>query len=84
MDSPGNFSFCFYNDNRIIFIKGCLGVKNEKVYLTNESLVMSAFGIQAHQPINFTMNLTLFEEVVPENSTWKMEAVGMIKNGFKI
>lgn len=40
---------------------------------------MSAFGIQAHQPINFTMNLTLFEEVIPENSTWEMEAVGMTK-----
>ena len=44
---------------------------------------MSAFGIQAHQPINFTMNLTLLEEIVPENSTWKMEAVGMIKKKKK-
>ena len=56
-----------------------MGVKNEKVFFSNESLIMSAFGIQAHQPINFTMNLTLFEEVIPENSTWEMEAVGMTK-----
>lgn len=55
---------------------GCLGVSNEVVNITNNTLFLSAFGIQAHQPIAFTLNLTLFDDVVPENCTWKMEAVG--------
>ncbi len=43
---------------------------------TNNTVFLTAFGIQAHQPITFTFNLTLFEDIVPENSTWKLEAVG--------
>lgn len=49
---------------------------DEVVNLTNQTLFLSAFGVQAHQPIAFTLNLTLFDEIVAENSTWKLEAVG--------
>lgn len=60
----------------IVHKLGCLSVKDEVVNLTNNTLYLSAFGIQAHQPITFTLNLTLFSDIVPENSTWKLEAVG--------
>lgn len=51
-------------------------MKNEVVNLTKNTLFLSAFGIQTHQPITFTLNMTLFGEIVPENSTWNLEAVG--------
>lgn len=60
----------------IIHKLGCLSVKDDVVNLTNNTLYLTAFGIQAHQPITFTLNLTLFSDIVPENSTWKLEAVG--------
>lgn len=32
--------------------------------------------IKADQPIKFDMNLTFFDEIVPENSTWVLQSVG--------
>ena len=55
---------------------GCLSVTDEVVNFTNNTLFLSAYGVQAHQPIAFTLNLTLFDDIVAENSTWKLEAVG--------
>ncbi len=55
---------------------GCLEVRNDKTEFTPNGFYFSAFGVQAQQPIHFVLNLTLFKEIVPEQSSWNLESVG--------
>jgi len=57
---------------------GCLEVKNERVEFKENGFYFSAFGVQAQQPIHFVLNLTLFKEIIPEQSTWNLESVGRL------
>lgn len=55
---------------------GCVDIKDEIVKIESKSLFFSAYCVQANNPIKFVLNLTLFEEIVPESSHWKLESVG--------
>jgi len=55
---------------------GCLEVRNDKIELTPNGFYFSAFGVQAQQPIHFVLNLTLYKEIIPEQSSWNLESVG--------
>lgn len=55
---------------------GCLDVFNERMDFTTNSLNFSAFGIQAHVPINFQLALTFDSAIVPDFATWQKESVG--------
>lgn len=57
---------------------GCLGVKEEAVNITNNTLFLSAFGIQAHQPIRFQLNLTFAHNIAHDASYYNFEAVGTL------
>jgi len=54
----------------------CLNVDNEKVTLTNNSLLFEAVGRQ--KPKTFRLNLTFNKEIDPEASTWSFASVGRI------
>jgi hypothetical protein len=51
-----------------------LNVDNEKVSLTNDSLIFEAVGRQ--KPKTFKLNLTFYGEIVPESSSWSFASVG--------
>lgn len=55
---------------------GCLEVKNEKIHFSENAMNFSAFGIQAQLPIQFLLNLAFYKDIVPEQSSWKLESVG--------
>ena len=54
----------------------CLNVDNEKVTLTNQTLLFEAVGRQ--KPKTFRLNLTFHGEIDPERSTWSFASVGRI------
>jgi len=54
----------------------CLNVDNEKVTLTNNSLLFEAVGRQ--KPKTFRLNLTFNKEIDPEASTWSFASVGRL------
>lgn len=56
----------------------CVHCKVEKIEITNSTLLMSAYGIQSHQPLRFLVNLTLFDEINPELSNWNADSVGTL------
>lgn len=43
----------------------------------------SAFGIQAHSPINFVLDLNFREPILANESTWTLESVGKIRQRMK-
>lgn len=57
---------------------GCLEVKNEKIEFSENKIHFSAFGIQAQLPIQFVLDLPLYKEIVPEQSSWNLESVGRL------
>ncbi|EAS04572.2 CS domain protein (macronuclear) [Tetrahymena thermophila SB210] len=56
----------------------CVHCKVEKIEITNSTLLMSAYGIQSHQPLRFYLNLTLYDEINPELSSWNEDSVGTL------
>ena len=59
---------------------GCLEVKNEKINFSENAMNFSAFGIQAQLPIQFVLNLAFYKDIIPEQSSWKLESVGTQKD----
>mmetsp|Transcript_70063 Transcript_70063/g.81693 ORF Transcript_70063/g.81693 Transcript_70063/m.81693 type:complete len:292 (-) Transcript_70063:185-1060(-) len=55
---------------------GCINIKDEVVKIESNSLYFSAFCVQANNPMKFVLNITLYDEIVPESSLWKLESVG--------
>jgi hypothetical protein len=54
----------------------CTNCKLEKLEIKDNQIYLDSFGIFTHLPVKFQLNLTLFLEIVPENSTWKEESAG--------
>eukprot|EP01017_Pseudomicrothorax_dubius_P027684 TRINITY_DN3225_c0_g1_i5.p1 TRINITY_DN3225_c0_g1~~TRINITY_DN3225_c0_g1_i5.p1 ORF type:complete len:310 (+),score=63.46 TRINITY_DN3225_c0_g1_i5:267-1196(+) len=57
---------------------GCLDVKHENIKIKPWSIFLSAYCVQAHQPMLFKLNFTLYREILPEVSYWKFESVGRL------
>lgn len=55
---------------------GCLEVRTEKVECTSDGFYFSAFGIQAHNPIRFVLNITFAKPINPELCSFATESVG--------
>jgi hypothetical protein len=55
---------------------GCINIRDEVVRIENKNVYLSAYCVQANNPIKFVLNISLFDEIIADKSTWKMESVG--------
>ena len=56
----------------------CLNTKIEVIRIEENQIVLSAFGIVSHQPIRYETRINLYQPIVPNLSTYKIEAVGTL------
>jgi hypothetical protein len=71
--------------SQISLTKGCLEVRTEKVECKDDGFFFSAFGIQAHSPIRFVLNLTFAKPINEELCSHVTESVGiLLKSGLNL
>ncbi len=51
----------------------CVNIKSENVTFTNDSVFLTALCITGHKPLQYELNLTLFDAINIERSSWNKE-----------
>ncbi len=62
---------------------GCLEIKGEEITIHSNIFVFKGYCVQGDIPIKFHLPITMYDEVIGEESTWSSSSVGRLQVTMK-